>query len=683
MRSPSRAWLTELATTVVRFDRSALEPGYVLRCTTGVAIPLVVAALLGRPTLGVAAAIGAFITGFTSLQGIYRTRMTAVLAAAFGMALTSFVGSLAANSTLTLVAATAIAGYAYGIVAQRGQAASTVALNSLVAFVLFSSQATPPLGAFEQSALVFAGGLIQAALLLLAWPLARLDVERAALADAYRDLAAYARAIAQGSATLPPMAPFTNARRVLADAQPFARAGEMARVDRILEDTEAIRNRLGAIDAMVARGSDGSDLRALANVVANHLSAIANVLVGRRGENLESVRDTTLAAFGRFEASTANDPLERPIVHDLLTHLRDATQAAMMLSTGRLLGFSLVSKPRLAAYVENRIVWFNRDSLRFAIVLSIAMVLARHFVADRGYWIPLTAALVLKPDLQTTVVRGIGRIAGTLFGAVVATGVIALVRGNGELEIVATILAAAAAYLTFNPNYGVFTLSITSFVVLALAIRGLPGTTALEARVLDTLAGGTLAMLGYLALPSWERKRTRALLADLIEAQSRLADAILHAYASPSDNSRDAIAREQAAIWKLRTTVEASIDRTRREPHRPHTIGAARALRILAASQRFALANLALETGLETLPSISNAGALRPFADALAHRMGELAAALRSSQRVGPGDSLAVAYAQLESSLDRDNPESRFVLDYARGYLEAATRLARLVGVTQ
>jgi uncharacterized membrane protein YccC len=99
LRSPSRAWLAELGAIVLRFDRSSLEPGFVLRCTAGVAIPLVVATLLGHPALGVAAALGAFITGFTSLQGIYRTRMTAVLAAAFGMALTSFVGALAANST--------------------------------------------------------------------------------------------------------------------------------------------------------------------------------------------------------------------------------------------------------------------------------------------------------------------------------------------------------------------------------------------------------------------------------------------------------------------------------------------------------------------------------------------------------------------------------------------------------
>ncbi|MFZ0682009.1 MAG: hypothetical protein WAM84_03920, partial [Candidatus Cybelea sp.] len=119
-----------------------------------VAIPLVIAAMLGKPALGVAAAIGAFITGFTSLQGIYRTRLLAILSAAFGMAATSFIGALAAHSTIGLIAATAVAGYACGTIGQLGPAAATVVLNSLVAFVLFSSQPLAPAAALLQSALV-------------------------------------------------------------------------------------------------------------------------------------------------------------------------------------------------------------------------------------------------------------------------------------------------------------------------------------------------------------------------------------------------------------------------------------------------------------------------------------------------------------------------------------------------
>ncbi|HXO17823.1 MAG TPA: hypothetical protein VN909_06600, partial [Candidatus Dormibacteraeota bacterium] len=186
-------WLRELAATVGTFDRSALEPGFALRCTIGVAIPLLVATMLGEPALGVAAAIGAFITGFTSLQGIYRTRLTAILFAALGMSAASFIGAVAAHSTPAIVAVTALAGYACATVGQMGPMAATVALNSFVAFVLFSSQTLAPAAAAQQSALVLAGGLVQAILLLLAWPTERQGAERAALADVYRKLADYAR----------------------------------------------------------------------------------------------------------------------------------------------------------------------------------------------------------------------------------------------------------------------------------------------------------------------------------------------------------------------------------------------------------------------------------------------------------------------------------------------------------
>ena len=643
-------WLRELAATVGTFDRSALEPGYALRCTIGVAIPLVIAAMLGKPSLGVAAAIGAFITGFTSLQGIYRTRLIAMLSAALGMAATSFIGALAAHSTVGVIAATAVAGYACGTIGQLGPAAATVALNSLVAFVLFSSQPLAPSAALFQSGLVLGGGLIQAVLVLLASPTERLTAERSALAEVYQNLAEYARGIADGWPAMPPITPFATARQVLADPQPFARAAERARLDRLLEDSEVIRKRLGALAAM----------REVPKGVGDLLDAITGVLRG----TLEP------------------EAVELPeIPGDLAVNLRDALLAASMLSSGRLPSLHLLSKPRPGPYVENHIEWRSLDSLRSALVMSVAMVVGRHFEADRGYWIPMTAAIVLRPDFQTTFVRGFGRIAGTLIGAVVATLAVRLVRGHEGMEVAGVVVAAAAAYLAFSPNYALFTVAITSFVVLVLSMRGLPGTTTIGARILDTIAGGTLAMIGYLALPTWERKRTRALLADLLDAQRALAHAILRAYAAPAEEALQRIERTRTVAWQARTAAEASIDRTRQEPHRPHTIAVGRALRILAASQRFALANLALESELDAPPAHLSAAALTEFADALGKRMSELAQALRDSRRVKPNDRLSTGLTRLETELAGDDSKSRFILDRLRAYADATARMARLVGV--
>ncbi|HVR48028.1 MAG TPA: FUSC family protein [Candidatus Binatia bacterium] len=603
--------MRELGATVTFFDRSALEPGFALRCTVGVAIPLIVAAALGRPALGIAAAIGAFITGFTSLQGIYRTRLSAVLVAAVSMSAASFVGAIAAHSTPGVIAATAVAGYLCATFGQIGPIAATVGLNSLVAFVLFSSQPLAAPAALLQSELVAAGGAIQALLLLSAWPFARLETEREAVAGVYRDLAAYARAVADGTQGLPPITPFATARQVLADPQPFARAAEKARLQRLLEDAEVIRKRLGAA---------------------------------------VSTREPTLPAAERLD--------------EIATSLHRGGDAEW------LSGFDLLSRPRPGPYVGNRIAWLSRDSLRFALVLAIAMALGRHFEADRGYWIPLTTAIVLKPDFLTTVVRGFGRIAGTLVGAVVASLATALLRGHAAAQVAGVIVAAAAAYVTFNPNYALFTIAITSFVVISLGMRGLPGTTTIAQRVLDTLAGGALAMIGYLALPTWERKRTRALLADLIDEQRALSSAIFRAYTDPSDDRYAAIERARTQVWKIRTAVEASIDRTRSEPYRHHTIGAGRALRILAATQRFGLANLALEAGLDDRTIAIDAKALRAFAGALDERMAELAQALREPRRARPDRRLEATLARLDGPLR----------DRAAAYADAVRRMTRLIG---
>jgi len=585
------------------------------------------------------------------------------------MSLTSFIGALASVSTVGLVAATAVAGYACGTIGQINPIASTVALNSFVAFVLFSSRPLSPAAAAQESLLVLAGGTIQALLVLVAWPFARRGAERSALADVYLKLASYARDIADGSPAFPPLTPLATARQVLADPQPFARSGEMARLGRLLEDSEIIRRRLGALGALAER-SKRPAIAELARGVAGQLESIATILEG-------GAKDAQL-----YELATGHRVLEIAGADDLADHLRDATEAALMIARRRLPRVALLSKPRPAPYVENHIDWFARESIRFAVVLAIAMALGRHFASERGYWIPMTAAIVLKPDFETTFVRGFGRIAGTMAGAAIATLLIALIGANPWAATGAILVAAATAYVSFNPNYALFTVAITSFVAVVLHLRGLPGTTTIADRLIDTLAGGTLAMVGYLAFPSVEHKRTRALLADLLDAQRRLATAILSAYAAPSPQARAAIETGRTDVWKIRTKVEASIDRTAHEPHSPHTIGAVRALRILSASQRVGLASLALETALETMPRVTLDG-LSEFTEALDRTMAELAEDLRRKKRANPDPRVQAALARLETETAGDAGGSRrFLIERLRDYAHAEARIARLVGVS-
>jgi uncharacterized membrane protein YccC len=76
----------------VKLDRSGVELGFAVRCTTGVAIPLGLALLAGQPLAGVSAAFGAMSAGFASRQGVYRTRALGMLVTTLGMAVSGFIG---------------------------------------------------------------------------------------------------------------------------------------------------------------------------------------------------------------------------------------------------------------------------------------------------------------------------------------------------------------------------------------------------------------------------------------------------------------------------------------------------------------------------------------------------------------------------------------------------------------
>ncbi len=674
-------WARGISRAIVVVDRSAIEVGFTLRCTLGVAIPLVVAIAAGHPSLGFAPAIGALICGFTSLQGIYRSRIVTVFAVAIGIAVASFIGALAAPYVAALVLITAVIGYFYGTVSQLGMPASVAVLNTTVAFIIFSSLSHTPRQDLEQSSLLLGGALIQVLLLLVAWPIDHFTIERRGLAAAYRELAGYAHSLTQPNAGAPPIAALATARQIVADQQPLSRARDIARVTRILTDAEVLRQRLAS--TTVLRHDElavtPAEVSRLVQAIGRQLDALASTLEGTTSaDDLDAIRLQTLAEIQVFEHVYSAEPFALALVGDIADHLQDATQAIAVLATGRPARLLLSSQPHPAAYIETRIDWLSRDAIRNACVLSLAMLIGHTiFSADRGYWIALTAALVLRPDLQSTINRGFARIAGTLAGAVVAALVLVACRGNPVLQSVGMVVAAGLCYLTLMPNYALFSTAMTVFVILSLSLGG-AYTGTIAARVLDTLGGGALAMAGYLLFPTWARKRTRPLLADFIDAQREFALVLLAAYAGSERVDRDDLAKIRTRAWKIRTELETAIDRARAEPRQPHTIETDRALEILAATQSFALTNMALESGLETMSPAPPLPALLPMRDALDRDMREIAEALQERRHADIDGSLADAYDRLKQSTVSHDPTDQLAVHYAGGYVHSVKTLADL-----
>ena len=180
-----------------------------------------------------------------------------------------------------------------------------------------------------------------------------------------------------------------------------------------------------------------------------------------------------------------------------------------------------------------------RHAIRLAVAAALASALARALRLPHGYWVPLTALWLLRPDFGSTFTRGVQRYAGTTAGAVLATLFAATVHpGPYALSILATALSVGI-FCFMLANYGVTGACTTGWVVFVSALAGIPELRAAADRVLDTSLGAVIALGGYLLWPTWERGEVSDMVADVIDAARRYAAAVLGCWLDPDQADRD------------------------------------------------------------------------------------------------------------------------------------------------
>jgi hypothetical protein len=145
------------------------------------------------------------------------------------------------------------------------------------------------------------------------------------------------------------------------------------------------------------------------------------------------------------------------------------------------------------------------QALRAATVLGIASAASRYLDLPNGYWIPMTAAIVMKPALSQTVQRGLARILGTMAGAVLATLLASALRPRPWILISLVVFFVWTCYLLIYVNYAAFAIAVTSYVVFMLALAGLPETGLIAHRLLNTMLGGGIAWAVHATLSPLER----------------------------------------------------------------------------------------------------------------------------------------------------------------------------------
>ena len=137
-------------------------------------------------------------------------------------------------------------------------------------------------------------------------------------------------------------------------------------------------------------------------------------------------------------------------------------------------------------------------ALRLVVTVALASELYRRMGIQSGYWVPMTALLVQKPEFFETLARALGRVGGTLVGATLTT----YIAAHAHLSPWALAgLATFFAFLCFATNavnYGLFSVCITSYIVFLLSLNQIPGPEIAYRRAYCTTFGAVIALLIHL-----------------------------------------------------------------------------------------------------------------------------------------------------------------------------------------
>jgi hypothetical protein len=138
-------------------------------------------------------------------------------------------------------------------------------------------------------------------------------------------------------------------------------------------------------------------------------------------------------------------------------------------------------------------------AVRLVVTLLFATALYRTLHLRNGYWVPMTALLVLKPQWTGTASRSLARLVGTLGGAAIGFGLAHAPVLPGWIIGTMVVVCAFACYALQAVNYALFSLFITLYIVFLFRFGGFSESAAAELRLINTAIGGFIALVVDLA----------------------------------------------------------------------------------------------------------------------------------------------------------------------------------------
>jgi uncharacterized membrane protein YccC len=700
---------------VFQFQKEKIAPWIALRNTLGFALPLAAGIALGSVPAALIASIGALNVSYSDSHDPYLQRARRMLAASVLVGLAVFAGAVCGNHHLLAVPVAGAWALAAGMLVALSTTAADLGIMSLVTLVVFAARPLPPESAALSGLLALGGGLLQTALALAFWPIRRYVPERRALSSLYAELARAAVAPVEVREAPPASAQSVQAQAALAslggDHSDHSIDGERYRM--LLSQAERTRLgvfALGRLRVRTAREAPGSAESALLDryleVASRVLHSIGEALLAAQPaesaraelEELQSLAEELRARSPEEASAMAGMLKDARLQMDAVTgQLRSALDLAASATAAGLAAFARqeVRRPwhlRLGGTLATLRANLSlrsaacRHAIRLAACVALGDAVGRGFDLHRSYWLPMTVAIVLKPDFASTFSRGVLRLAGTFAGLIFATALFHLLPAAPAAQV-AAIAALMFVLRCWGPaNYGIFVTAVTGMIVLLIAMAGVSPKEVIAARGLNTAIGGAIALTAYWLWPTWERTRVQDAMAQMLDAYREYFRAIRESYIQPEASFEDALDRARLAARRARSNLEASFDRLRAEPGTaPQTMAALSGM--LASSHRLIHAIMALEAGLHGSHPAPARGAFRRFANDVELTLHSLAGALRGSPLARgdlpdlredhhalahSGDPATERYALVNVETDRVTNSLNTLSEEVLGWLESA-----------
>lgn len=508
--SDARAWFHNLAL----LKPAPYKPWrHSLRLAIGTGLPLFIGVLTGNPGAMIYVALGAFLTAVTVRLDPYRERFREIAISTSVGVLGCLIGpAVAGHGVMTLVMLAAL-GLFSGLISGYGAAFSTGAMNMLVLAVV-TSHLTHTGSPWIMIVHFLSGALFVVAMLAFGALMDRDRPERRMLSRLLMATAELALVAAETPSSRDPekRAGLEGKRRAVTDQ---TKAAYASLIEKRSHGRARTRYSLRAADilslvnqltmAIMAATTEQANLQLAARqlqIIADSYNRdskrpeIAPSNAAKHSEALRLVARLADTIWSTAENTTAAD--------------KSTNKPAPVFSGNRLegLGRRLVLGPEVI-----------RSAIRLAVSMGVAVVVGEFISGNHSYWLPMTVAIVLKPDFGSVFVRAIHRSIGTLAGVAIAAGVVALVHPGIGIVAIITLFCALIPWAGLR-SYAAMVTFLTPVILLMIALV-VPGSAEnyAEQRLVDTLVGAAIALVfGYLIWPRSQASNLHASFANALEA---------------------------------------------------------------------------------------------------------------------------------------------------------------------